>query len=261
MIGASVARAWSCGVGRTLPSARPRERLEQQLGAESREARLQLGRGLLGADRRGAREQDRAGVEPVVDQHGGDARLRLAVDDRPLDRRRAAVAGQQRAVDVDGAAAAAMSMTAARQDLAVGDHHLDLGRERAQRLLRVGLLACGAGWRTRGRAPAPPASAAAAPTARPRPFSRSGCVTTAATSWPASEQRLEARGSRTRRCRGRRCASCVPTRSSQSSVRAFLRSLRFSRSRLSGVRRSTNSRPSMWSISWQKARASSSVPV
>src|SRR5262249_41977248 len=82
------------------------------------------------------------------------------------------------------------------------------------------------------------------------PFSRSGWVTSAATSWPASSS-ASSEGTanapvprKTRR-----------SHSSQSSVRAFLRSLRLSRSRLSGVRRSTNSRPSTWSISWQNARA------
>ena len=73
---------------------------------------------------------------------------RLAVHDRPVDRappRGSAAAASAWTLTVPRGG---MSMTRRGQDLAVGDDDLQLGGERAQRLLRLRRRGCGGGWST-----------------------------------------------------------------------------------------------------------------
>ena len=77
-----------------------------------------------------SREQHVARVHARVHLERGDAGLRLAADDRPRDGRRAAIARQQRGVDVDRPARGRVEH-GLRQDLAERHHHRDVGAERA----------------------------------------------------------------------------------------------------------------------------------
>jgi hypothetical protein len=128
--------------------------------------------------------------------------------------------------------------------------------QRAQLFAAPGSLIA-RGWRTRHAARSASTLAGRRP-GRAAPFSRR------AASRPRrrrGRRRAARRGTGSAKAPLPRKTTRTSPHSSQSSVRAFLRSLRFMRSRLSGVSRSTKSRPSMWSISWQNARARSSVPV
>ena len=107
------------------------QRAHEQFAAQGGEARLEDLGGFLRADGRRFGKEQRPGIEPLVDEHRRHTGLGLAVDDRPLHRRRAAIAGKERSVDVDGAARSDVDH-AAGQDLAVGDDDLDLGHERLQ---------------------------------------------------------------------------------------------------------------------------------
>ena len=82
-------------LGRGRERVEPLERLDEDLGAEDGEARRELPRGLLRADRCRGREEDRPRVHALVHLEGRETGHRLATHDRPLDRRRAAVARQE----------------------------------------------------------------------------------------------------------------------------------------------------------------------
>ena len=88
------------------------DRRDEQPRAEPREVALDLVAGLVGTNRARDRRQHRAGVERLDDAHDRDARLALAGDDGAVHRRRAAIAGQQRRVDVDQAERAGSASTA-----------------------------------------------------------------------------------------------------------------------------------------------------
>ena len=79
------------------------------------------------ADLRRLLEQDGAGVEPLVHPHRRHPGPRVAGGDGGLDRRGAAPARQQRGVEVDAAVARQVEQRA-REDLAEGDDHGDVGR-------------------------------------------------------------------------------------------------------------------------------------
>ena len=138
-IGASVACAWSWGCARSAAASEPVERLQQHPRPQRPQPRLQLRSRLLRTDGRRAREQGGSGVQSLVDEHGGDARLALAIDDGPMDRGRAPVAWQQArnarsrcpGRDVDDGA---------RKDLSVGHDHLHLGAKGPQLVDRGRLL-------------------------------------------------------------------------------------------------------------------------
>ncbi len=112
--------------------------LEEHLRPESCQAWFEFRRRFFRPDARASEKEHRPGVEPFVDQHGGDARLLVPARDRPLDGGGAAQPGEERAVDVDGAEGRDLDH-AAGEDLPVGHDHLQLGREGAQRLLGGGL--------------------------------------------------------------------------------------------------------------------------
>ena len=119
--------ASGCGRGCSRPAAASAEAAHRQLAAERREARQQRRAGVVGGDRRRLDQQDRAGVEAGVHLHQGDAGLGVAGLDRPLDRRGAAPARQQRRMDVD-AAEPRQREQPRRQDQAVGGDDDRLGR-------------------------------------------------------------------------------------------------------------------------------------
>ena len=77
------------------------ERAEQQLAAECREPRGERSIAVASADRLAGAQTDRTAVESCREAHDRDARALVAGDDRALDRRRAAPAGQQRRVHVE----------------------------------------------------------------------------------------------------------------------------------------------------------------
>src|SRR5207249_3551500 len=80
-----------------------RERLDQGLRADLGEMRGELPSGFVRLDRVRDLEQDRPGVEVLVKLHDADARPRHAVQDRPLDRRRAAQLREEGRMHVDHA--------------------------------------------------------------------------------------------------------------------------------------------------------------
>ena len=112
------------------------ERFGQKLRARLRQTVEQLARGFACADRRFICQQHIAGVQTLRHLHGGDARLFVACDDRPLNGGRAAPARQKRAVDVDAAVRRNVEHRLGQQ-LAVGDNDNDLGRQLAQACLLV----------------------------------------------------------------------------------------------------------------------------
>ena len=109
-------------------------------------------------------------VTPVAD---------AAVPQRPLDRRGAAVVGQQRAVQVDRSRAAARASSSGARIAPNATTANRSGRRRCE-----ALASTRARSRARASAPSSPsasprAATAEAPRCRPRPLGRSGCVTTA----------------------------------------------------------------------------------
>ncbi len=105
----------------------------KHLCAQLGKAVMQLAAGFLRPDRRALLQQHRAGIEPCLHPHQADPGLGIAGLDRPLDRRGAAPAGQQRGMHVP-AAVGRNGQHRARQDQAVGDHHHQVRGQCAQRL-------------------------------------------------------------------------------------------------------------------------------
>ena len=79
-----------------------------------------------GPDGRAALRDNGAGVEPGVHFHDGDAGLGVAIGNRPLNRRRAAIFRQQRRVNVQ-AAVARQIQDRRRQNLSVSHHDDEVG--------------------------------------------------------------------------------------------------------------------------------------
>ena len=99
--GAMVACEWSCGRGVSASSCV--ERAHHHARADHAEPRRELARRLRGAYGRGLGEERVARVHAGIHLEGRDAGLGLAADDGPRDGRGAAIARQDRRVDVDGA--------------------------------------------------------------------------------------------------------------------------------------------------------------
>ena len=97
---------------------------------------MQLAAGLAGADGQRLAEQHRAGVQAGVHLHDGGAGFPVAGLDRPLNRRGAAPARQQRAVHVD-AAEPGQGQHRAGDDQAVGHHDQRVQRQIAQLVLNL----------------------------------------------------------------------------------------------------------------------------
>ena len=247
-----------------------RERRDQQLGAASRRAaRAARPRSRR---RRSATTRD-ANTGPVsrpASTPSRDAGLGVAREDRPLDRRRAAPARQQREVHVHEARAA--TPRAARSAAAGRTRRRRRARRRCRgpasttSRARSGVATVDAVRRPRR---ASPGSGRSPP---PRPRRRSGWVTTSGMSWPAassaSNGTTASRGAeedeltRTQAGRalsrgtaraagavtggGRRRRSSRVAESTSRSSSAFLRS--------SGSRRSSMRMPSRWSISCRNTR-------
>ncbi len=72
----------------------------QQLRPYVDESRVQLTCGLVRLDRYPGAREHRSGVETRLDPHEIDTGLEITGQDRPLDRRGAAPAGQEREVHV-----------------------------------------------------------------------------------------------------------------------------------------------------------------
>jgi hypothetical protein len=116
-----------------------RNLLERELGADVRQLGRQGDGGVLRQDGQLGLGEHGARVHADVhlhERHAGDG---VAVDDRPLDRGRAAVLGQQGGVDVHAAELRQIE-DLLRQDLAVGHHHDQRGVEFAQEGEELGVV-------------------------------------------------------------------------------------------------------------------------
>ncbi len=89
------------GARREGPLFHPRHRLHQEPRAERNEPRFQGSCGFVRRHGHAFRQQDRTRVHFRNELHGGHSGDRLPFEDGPLHRRRAAVPGQQRIVNVD----------------------------------------------------------------------------------------------------------------------------------------------------------------
>ena len=104
--------------------------LDEELRADADQAVAQLARGVVLQDRNAARRVDGPGVEPGLELHHAHAGLGVAREDRPLDRRRAPPARQQREVHVDETVWQRFEQ-GDRKQLAERDDHAELGTRRA----------------------------------------------------------------------------------------------------------------------------------
>jgi len=86
---------------------------------------VQICGGIVQSYRMAAFEQHRAGVETLIELHDGYAGFGIAREDGALDRRRAAPAREQRAMDVH-AAETRNRQNPAWQDETVGHHYQDI---------------------------------------------------------------------------------------------------------------------------------------
>jgi hypothetical protein len=114
--------------------AEPVDRLAEGRGPERGEALREGTGGVVGSDRRLAREQDVARVHLFAHRHDAHARTGVTRHDGVRDRRRPAVPRQQRRMNVDAAARRQVE-DRSRQDAAVSRDHDEIGRQRAQRAL------------------------------------------------------------------------------------------------------------------------------
>ena len=108
-----------------------RNGLAEQLRAQLRQTLKQLLRVLVRSNRRLADADDITGVQFFCHMHDGNAGFFLALQNRAVDGRRAAVLRQHGGMHVD-AAQRGHVQNGLRQELPVGRHHRQLGPERAQ---------------------------------------------------------------------------------------------------------------------------------
>src|SRR2546426_3715956 len=108
------------------------DRLADGLRTETCEPLAERAAGVVGRDRRLALEEDVARVHLLGHRHDGDAGHGITRENGPRDRRRAAVARQERGVDVDAPAGRQVE-DGARQDLPVGGGHDEAGGGGAER--------------------------------------------------------------------------------------------------------------------------------
>ncbi len=113
-------------------------RLDHCLRAELGEPIMQAAAGILSADRCADLEQHRPGIQTGFHLHHGDPGFGIARLDGALDRRRTAPAWQQRGVAVDAAQTRHVEHRL-RQDQAIGDHHHQIGPQRGQLRLGIGV--------------------------------------------------------------------------------------------------------------------------
>ena len=106
---------------------------DEQRRAQSRQVALDLVARLPGGDRPMRAREHRARVERLYDPHDGHAGFALARDDRAMYRRRPAVPGQQRRVDVEEAPCRD-GEDLVRQNFSVGRHDAKVRTQRCQPL-------------------------------------------------------------------------------------------------------------------------------
>ena len=97
---------------------------------------LSASRGVIRADRMSDAGEDRAGVEGGDNPHERDPRDGITRLNGALDRRGAAIGGQQRSVQVDEATPREGEHFV-REDLAVRRHDADVGRDRGERVQKL----------------------------------------------------------------------------------------------------------------------------
>ena len=130
-------------LGARDPQLDQRQRLDQRGGSELAQAERELARGLVVEDRGACDVHDRPRVQSRDHLHDRHAGLGAPLGDRRLNRSGAAQRGKQRGVNVQRAEARQIDQRA-RQDVAVGDHDADVGRQRLhlleERLVATWLL-------------------------------------------------------------------------------------------------------------------------
>src|SRR6516225_996293 len=87
-------------------------------------------------DFRGALPQDRSGVKLFNQRHRGNARLLFAVDDRPVDRRCAAIFWQQREMNIDATVTGSVQKVGG-QDAPVSDDDCNISIVRHKKVASV----------------------------------------------------------------------------------------------------------------------------
>jgi hypothetical protein len=127
---------------RRRQAVEPRQRVDQDVGSERREPCRQISGGFLRADHRRCGQENRARVHSRVHLKRGDPGHGLAAHDGPLDRRGAAIARQQRAVDVDRATPGGVEY-GLRQDLAERGDDRHVGAERPKTVGPLGVAQAG----------------------------------------------------------------------------------------------------------------------
>ena len=267
--GRACRRRWArpaCGSGVAVGTAGSVR--DEQLGAELDEPGAQLARGLVAPI--GVRSRANTGpVSRPLERHDAHAGLGVAGEDRPLDRRRAAPARQQREVHVhepvrhrlEQRRAAAAGRTRRPRRASAPRRRAPRRRPRAtcsgvrtgepERLGRGSCTGLGLG-------------------SPPRPRRRSGWVTTSAMSWPArasassggtASAGVPKKTSRTVGAALRAAVVAVGAGVRAAAPQLAARAARAApRLRTSGSSRSSSSTPSRWSISCWIMRASSSSP-
>ena len=132
----------SCGCASIVPAQPSGQQLQQQAGAQRGDTLGERAAGVERADRRRDRAEDGARVQLPDDQHDRGAGLLVARQDRGGHRRGAAVARQQRGVDVEDAARQRLDEVAGEdvrrsgEDADVRLEGCDLGRVVTADLLR-----------------------------------------------------------------------------------------------------------------------------
>ncbi len=116
--------------------------LQHSRRTEFGQAIMQRAARVLRGNRGDRLEQHRPGVQPCFHAHHGHAALGITGLHRALNRCRTAPARQQRRMAVDAAQARNIQHHL-RQDQAVGDDHHQIGLQRCQFGLRVGIAQCG----------------------------------------------------------------------------------------------------------------------
>ena len=185
-MGASVAWASSCGRGMNRPACSPRRVSTMRSApiAAMRGARVSaVSSGAIGIS---FCNRMSPVSSPAVDPHGGHAGDGFAAGNRPLNRRRAAIFRQQRCVQVEIAQAAADRSSTA-----------GMMRPYPTTIIASGLMACScarnsslflilSGWLIGKPSCSARCFTGEGASSMPRPFGRSGWVTTRRTGKPAS---------------------------------------------------------------------------
>ena len=133
-----------------LPALEPAQSFDHQIRADRRQLRSQRLGGIFRANRNFALHEDVAGVEPGIDLHGREPGVRFAIENGPVDGRRAAILGQQRAMHVDPAEPRKINHPL-RNDAAIADDDDRVRANRRKLVAEFGVVLDGGGLQQRQR--------------------------------------------------------------------------------------------------------------